>query len=403
MGAIGVSVKYQANEQLSEDKLRRLHRAVWRVLEDFMGAYVNTEACRPIWGEYIAELPLEDRFTHVSDDTLTFYFPDYSGFSSRSMGASFHWAELALASRFDRVGQVLQEYGAMPAGERPDLGELVWQPRDNVYVTVDGELYQMSTTADVDDANDGLHGDNTFVAFSELADDDLERLAAIAESKRCPCPMCTMLRPDDSFESAMADALDSDNPEMVQSAMWYLRNAARPSVDTAVKMAAVEPAGDVRSHGAALYEVGSRQPADALDRVCEAFGAADDLTTLAGLAALAAGVRVDDDAGREQARLDVLKRAIAADPPVCEVVAEYVGYGASKSDRASLGRALAERVGASEEMNHGIALTLFNFYLNETSVPQWVIDAIADVRDSGGSATEIAEYALGILEGKDRR
>ena len=269
-----------------------------------MRAYTNTDAAKPVWG-YLEDLVGTEEFVQVSENALTYTFPERNDRFYLSMGACHHWMELAFASQFDQVNYVLEKYGAVFAGTPPNLERLLFAGSDFVYVTRDGELFQMYTPpadsphkADYFDVPvNGLISDRGFVPFSELEEDNFEDLAPIVESKRCPCSMCTMLRPEESYEHAMCESLQSNDPEVIESAIWYLSNAASP------------------------------------------------LSSL-------------------------------------------------------VGKNLVARIGISDETNESIAMMLFNSYLNQSSVPQWVIDAFVAINSQGGSGGELAAWALPILREK---
>ncbi len=402
MGSVGFSISYASPQPLSDGDRRALHAAVWEVLTEYMAAYMGAQACKKVWDDYIAELPVDERFAHPSEHALTYFFPDHAGCCSCSMEAAFHWSQLAYACQHDRVSQVLQDHGAMPSGDPPRLAELVYAHPAMMLVCVDEALYTMSTTPDFDSDDDGLWGDNTHVAFTDLDDDTRARLRSLAERGMCACAMCTMLRPDAEFEQTMVRSLASDDPAVAETAIWYLRQTARPSIDTALAMAKAATPGHERSHAAAMFEVAGTLPSEHLRRIRTAFDDADSPTLRAALTALAAGIGVGDAAALGQTRVDLLRRALAADPPVCEIAAEFCGYGAPRHGRDELARALAARVGVSEEMDHNVALTLFNLYHYDTAVPQWVIDVLREIHSSGGQALAIVEFALNILQSKDR-
>lgn len=334
----------------------------------------------------------------VGDAQLVFALPDDDGARGVSAGVASHWLRSALAAASHSVSSFVQDHGWLPTGEPPKLAAEVWSDRSIGWLKVGDDVFQLSF-------EDGtLRGDEQTLESDALTAEDQSTVRNAIERRLCPCPMCEMLRPDREFEAAMLSSLDDPNPDVGASAVWYLRQTARVAVSTAIAVAR-HGFGPPRDHAAACYDFGSKLGAEALGDVLDALQAAEDDTTRCGLLGLAAGFEIASGEPGIERRLFTFVSALSEDGPVREVAAEYAGYGGiANGHEDHFARALVKQIGTSEEFDHNVALTLFNFYMGAHAVPQFALDAVGRLAaDDSPQVQAIAAFAHTQLMSKPRR
>lgn len=374
MGASGFGISFQPLQGADTTPLEELQPLIWNLLADYTWRY--TSQFDSVWNGYLSEVsPYDDaNWFDVNDQEMTFWFPDFAGCCGRSAGVGQHWIKAAYAACFNDVSSLAQDHGWLPSSDPPKLADEVWKKRSYAWIPLDDDIFEFSFEPDWDD--DGIHGDDDWRKFSEMSDEWLDKVKAAVEGEGlCPCPMCVMLRPDPDFEAEMVESLASDNPDIAMSATWYLRQTAKVSVETALAVARNGHAAP-RDHAAACHDFAQKISADEASAVLDALQAEDDELTRCGLFGLASGLRVEDDAV-VQRRLFTFVSALAEGGTIRDVAAEYAGYGqVAAGHEDHFAKALVQHVGTSEEYDHNVALTLFNFYMSADAVPRFALEAI---------------------------
>ena len=392
MGASGFSIHFEPLQGGDSAPLAELQPKIWDSLADFAWRY--TSSIRSVWEGYLSEAgpDEEDRWFTCEGTEISFWFPDFAGMCGRSAAVGHHWIKAALAANFQAMSSVAQDHGWLPTGPPPPLSEEVWKRRTHAWIPIDGDIFSFSFEPDWEEG--GIFGDDDFRPFSELDEEALEAVReAVARDGLCPCPMCVMLRPDPDFAAQMVTSLDDPNPDVALTASWYLRQTARLPVETALAMAR-HGSGEPRDHAATCYDVGQKLDEAAIDTVLDELSSGAEHLTRCGLLGLAAGIELDDEQAFER-RLFTFVTALGVDGDVREVAAEFAGYGrVADGHEDHFARALVAHVGASDEYDHNVALTLFNFYMRADAVPRFVMETVEKLAASGSDHVQtIASFA----------
>ena len=88
-----------------------------------------------------------------------------------------------------------------------------------------------------------------------------------------------------------------------------------------------------------------------------------------------------------------------------EVAAEYAGYGqVARGHEDHFAKALVAQLGASDEFDHNVALTLFNFYMRADTVPTFAVEAVEKLAAHPSEQVQtIASFAYQHLSGRPQR
>ena len=189
MGAVGVSIEVSGDGDRAA-----LHEAIWDEITEWVRMYTADSANEQVL-EYVLDADTDEDSWGAVGDSLLWMFPDCAGCCNRSADAWAHWAQLALASEWDRIVQLADEHELRITSEPRTLDELLVDRPG--YVSLRGNLW--------DARENGLYGDSESLELSEL--DDNERARYQAARVRCMCGPCTMLRPDADIETAMVRGL----------------------------------------------------------------------------------------------------------------------------------------------------------------------------------------------------
>lgn len=377
--------------------LNELQPQVWDMLCDYATRF--TPSARKVWEDYMVWARSHGAFV-VEEESLVFEFDDCDGARESSAGVAAHWVRSSVAAAHHALSSFTQDHGWLPIADPPDLAAEVWnESREHGWLNVGDEIARFRF-----DDPETLIADAETTSAESLDEEVKERLAAAVERRLCACQMCEMLRPDDGFLTTMLASLDDPNPDIGSTATWYLRQTARVPVETALAVAR-HGFGEPRDHAAACHDFGTKLDADDLDEILDAMLTAEDDATRCGLLGLAAGMRIEPGSAGSSRRLFTFVTALNQQTPVREVAAEYAGYGrVADGHEDHFARALIAQVGKSDEFDHNVALTLFNFYMGMAAIPTFALDAVAKLAAHDAEQVQvIAAFAHAQLMTKPTR
>ena len=351
--------------------LAELQPQIWNMLCDYATRF--TPGARRLWEDYMQWARARPETFVVEEHTLIFVLDDDDGEREPSAAVAAHWLRASLAAAYHALSSFTQDHGWLPIADPPDLAAEVWdETRPSAWLHVSDRVLQFR----YDDPETLIADFGQSTAASSLDDEAREQLAEAVARHLCPCRMCEMLRPDPGFLASMLNSLDDPNPDVGSTATWYLRQTARVPIGPALAVAR-HGFGEPRDHAASCHDFGTKLDPEGLDEILDAITSAEDDVTRCGLLGLAAGMRIEAGSPGSSRRLFTFVAALNQDTPVREIAAEYAGYGrVADGHEDHFARALIKQIGASEEFDHNVALTLFNFYMGSPAVPAFALDAV---------------------------
>lgn len=319
-----------------------LHDAIWDEIQAWVRMYTADAANAAVLA-YVHDAVSDGTDAWgVQGDTLAWMFADFAGCCSRSADAWAHWTMLALASEWQRIESLAEEYELRIVSERLTLDALLVDRRG--FVPLRKNLW----SAD----RDQLSGDDETLALAELTTD--ERASYDAACVRCMCGPCTMLRPDENIETAMVRGLA--DATTAKPASWYVARMQRTSPTTLEAL--VRAAGDSMLQEA-VEQYAAREPR-AWDTLVARLPALRGIPRARALYALAATKL--DDARRLQLIREI--RAALVRPDAAAVaaaeIAGYLGRGVPELDEQLA--AILDR-DVDEELRHNVVLGLVNLHV----------------------------------------
>ncbi|MFP4598185.1 MAG: hypothetical protein ACOC9W_00255 [Persicimonas sp.] len=391
MGATELTISLRgADADLEPARLARLQREVWDSLLDFFSRYVGEY--RDVWA-YLHDMTRRgsaEGWFRADQSVLRFEFPDHQGQRLRSAAAAKHWSRLGVAARQKTLASLAEHADVGLEADSPNLETLVFEP-DALFVPIKDTLWKVDSTQD---GSFELVGDAETRPSTALSEEARRQVEQVVDSGLCACGMCARLRPDEEFEARWRLRL-SDAPEVrARQALQYLLQSVSPSREAIVDLAGFAPRANIYRHTRQLFEFGKRLDADRLGFVRESIEEADDPRIEAALVALMAGLPLD-----AETRTDVLIEAFDAESPVAETAVEFLGYGPVAPDRLDdLVEQLEQRAGDSQDLDHAIALTLYNLFRSVDYPPRSVKETLERVAGRAGEAADVATRALSWFE-----
>ncbi len=369
---------------------KRLQREIWDSLLDFFSRYVGEY--RDIW-EYLHDMTRRgsaEGWFRADQGVLRFEFPDHDGTRQRSAAAAMHWSRLGVAARRKTIASLAEHAEIGVEAGSPSLETLVFEP-DALFVPVRDTLWKVEWS---ENGSFELVGDEETRPAGALSEQARKKVGQVIESGLCACGMCARLRPDTQWEEQWREELE-DAPEIrARQALQYLLQSVSPSREAIVDLAGFAPRANIYRHARQLFEFGKRLDADMLGFVRERIEAADDPRIEAALVALMAGLPIDTET-----RTDMLVAAFDEQSPVAETAVEFLGYGPVAPDRLDdVVEQLEQRAGDSRDLDHAIALTLYNLFRSVDYPPRSVKKTLERIAGGAGEAADVATRALSWFE-----
>jgi hypothetical protein len=304
-------------------------------------------------------------------DTLSWSFRDFAGCCTTSMHAVMHWLELALASDWRSLRDLVAQHGFEVVSEAPALS------CGGGLVVLRGHLWHVD--------EDRLVRDGAHLPLADL--DEQERARAREARAGCQCSACAFVRPDPSIASAFTRELEGEPaPEVLGSIAWYLARMKDPGPELIAAM----------GRAVVRHPAHSRPLLDAMETLGPRIPRPDELV-----------LRLAWREGRGEFDRDEALAALQAPAPTSGLAVEYLGrhLHTERETLWPLFVALLDDPTADEETRHRVVLALVNLYVPRGPVPLEVLalfvrEGAREPHSQGPGAASLARWAAGVFGNK---